>query len=194
LQHNKENMETQSQSISAIAKALIKAQTEMSTPKKSSNNPFFKSKYADLNEIREACLPAFNENGISVWQPTITIEGKPFVKTVLLHESGEWIAGFTEIICNKINDAQSHGSGVTYARRYGLQSMANLGSEDDDGNAASKPTPKQTETTGKVWLNPNTKPFDDAIAFIKKGGTIEQIKTKYSISKINEELLINQSK
>ncbi len=194
MQHNKENMETQSQSISAIAKALIKAQTEMSTPKKSSNNPFFKSKYADLNEIREACLPAFNENGISVWQPTITIEGKPFVKTVLLHESGEWIAGFTEIICNKINDAQSHGSGVTYARRYGLQSMANLGSEDDDGNAASKPTPKQTETTGKVWLNPNTKPFDDAIAFIKKGGTIEQIKTKYSISKINEELLINQSK
>jgi hypothetical protein len=194
LQHNKENMETQSQSISAIAKALIKAQTEMSTPKKTSNNPFFKSKYADLNEIREACLPAFNENDISVWQPTITIEGKPFVKTVLLHESGEWIAGFTEIICNKVNDAQSHGSGVTYARRYGLQSMANLGSEDDDGNAASKPQSKQTETTGKVWLNPNTKPFDDAIAFIKKGGTIEQIKTKYSISKINEELLINQSK
>jgi hypothetical protein len=194
LQHNKENMETQSQNISAIAKALIKAQTEMSTPKKSSNNPFFKSKYADLNEVREACLPAFNENGISVWQPTITIDGKPFVKTVLLHESGEWIAGFTEIICNKVNDAQSHGSGVTYARRYGLQSMANLGSEDDDGNADSKPTPKQTETTGKVWLNPNTKPFDEAIAFIKKGGTIEQIKTKYSISKINEELLINQSK
>jgi hypothetical protein len=187
-------METQSQSISAIAKALIKAQTEMSTPKKSSNNPFFKSKYADLNEIREACLPAFNENGISVWQPTITIEGKPFVKTVLLHESGEWIAAFTEIICNKVNDAQSHGSGVTYARRYGLQSMANLGSEDDDGNAASKPQSKPTQTPEKVWLNPNTKPFDEAIAFIKKGGTIEQIKTKYSISKINEELLINQSK
>jgi ABC-type amino acid transport substrate-binding protein len=68
--------------------------------------------------------------------------------------------------------------------------MANLGSEDDDGNAASKPT----ETPSKIWLNPNTKPFDEAIAFIKKGGTIEQIKTKYSISKINEELLINQSK
>ena len=187
-------METQSQSISTIAKALVKAQGEMSNPKKSSNNPFFKSKYADLNEVREACLPAFNENGISVWQPTITINGIPFVKTVLLHESGEWIAGFTEIICNKINDAQSHGSGVTYARRYGLQSMANLGSEDDDGNAASKPQSKPTQTSEKVWLNPNTKPFDEAIAFIKKGGTIEQIKTKYSISKINEELLINQSK
>jgi hypothetical protein len=183
-------METQSQQISTIAKALVKAQSEMSTPKKTSNNPFFKSKYADLNEVREACLPAFNENQISVWQPTVSIEGKPFVKTVLLHESGEWIAGFTEIICNKINDAQSHGSGVTYARRYGLQSMANLGSEDDDGNAASKPT----QTPERVWLNPNTKPFDEAIAFIKKGGTIEQIKTKYSISKINEELLINQSK
>jgi hypothetical protein len=187
-------METQSQSISEIAKALVKAQGEMSNPKKNSNNPFFKSKYADLNEVRAACLPSFNENAISVWQPTVSIDGKPFVKTVFLHDSGEWIAGFTEIICNKVNDAQSHGSGVTYARRYGLQSMANLGSEDDDGNAASNPQSKPTQKAEKVWLNPNTKPFDEAIAFIKKGGKIEQIKNKYSISKINEELLINQSK
>lgn len=182
-------METQSQNISTIAKALIKAQTEMSTPKKSSNNPFFKSKYADLNEIREACLPAFNENQISVWQPTVSIDGKPFVKTMLLHDSGEWIAGFTEIICNKVNDAQSHGSGVTYARRYGLQSMANLGSEDDDGNAASKQTPPNTQNNDLPWIN--DKQVEALVVRIKAGeqGIIEQAKQAFKISKANMEKL-----
>jgi hypothetical protein len=159
----------------------------MSGAVKSATNPFFKSKYADINSVREACIPALNENGICAMQPTVEINGKPYVKTLLIHESGEWIAGYTEIISGKQNDAQSHGSGLTYARRYGLQSMTNLGSEDDDGNAASKPQSKAPE---KVWLNPNTKQFDEAIAFIKKGGTIEQIKVKYNISKENEKLLV----
>lgn len=184
-------MKEQSENITTIAKALVKAQAEMHNPIKSASNPFFKSKYADLNEVREACVPAFNNNGISVLQPTITIDSKPFVKTLLLHESGEWIAGFTEIICSKQNDAQSHGSGVTYARRYGLQSMANLGSEDDDGNSASK-LPKQS--TDKPWLNPNTKQFDEAIAFIKNGGTIEKIEVKYKISETNKKILNGNSK
>ena len=187
-------METQSQSISAIAKALIKAQSEMGNAKKDTANNFLKSKYADLNSIREVVLPVLNENGIVVLQPMTTIEGKNYIKTVLLHESGQMIESLTEIIYSKQNDAQAQGSGITYARRYGLQSLVCVGAEDDDGNAASKPTTKPNETPGKIWLNPNTKPFDEAIAFIKKGGTIEQIKTKYQISKINEELLINQSK
>lgn len=184
-------METQSQNISTIAKALVKAQSEMSTPKKSSNNPFFKSKYADLNEVREACLPAFNENQISVWQPTVTIDGKPFVKTILLHDSGEWIAGFTEIICNKVNDAQSHGSGVTYARRYGLQSMANLGSEDDDGNAASKPQQTTTQNSELPWIT--DKQVEALVTRIKAGeqGIIEQAKAAFKISKANMDKLIN---
>ena len=75
-----------------------------------------------------------------------------------------------------------------------LKVICNREDSTEDDYAASKPTTKPTETPSKIWLNPNTKPFDEAIAFIKKGGTIEQIKTKYQISKINEELLINQSK
>ena len=181
----------QSESITLIAKALVKAQISMSNAVKSATNPFFKSKYADINSVREACIPALNENGICAMQPTIEINGKPFVKTLLIHESGEWIAGYTEIICGKQNDAQSHGSGLSYARRYGLQSMVNLGSEDDDANIASKPQAQAPKATEKAWLNPNTKPFDEAIAFIKNGGTLEQIKTKYQISKTNETLLIN---
>jgi hypothetical protein len=124
--------------IKNIAKALVLAQKEMGNAKKDSNNPFFKSKYADLNSIREACMPALNENGISVLQPTVQIEGKNFVKTILLHESGESIDCLTEILFSRQNDPQAQGSGITYARRYGLQSLICIGAEDDDGNKASE--------------------------------------------------------
>jgi len=120
-----------------ISKAILEAQKEMGNATKGSSNPFFKSKYADLNSIREACMPALHNHGISVLQPTVHIEGKNFIKTILLHESGETFEGLTEIIYSKQNDAQSQGSGITYARRYGLQSLLNIGAEDDDGEKAS---------------------------------------------------------
>ena len=122
-----------------IATALLKAQTEMSNPKKDATNPFFKSKYADLNAVREAVIPILNNNGIVVLQPIKNIEGKNFVCTMLLHETGEMIESFTEIVYNKTNDAQAQGSGITYARRYGLQSFVCVGADDDDGNKASAP-------------------------------------------------------
>lgn len=125
-----------SESIVKIASALVKAQAAMGNALKDAKNPFFKSSYADLNAVREACLPALNANGVSVLQPTVHAEGKAYVETVLLHESGEFISSLTEILCAKQNDPQAHGSGISYARRYGLQSLVNLGSADDDGEGA----------------------------------------------------------
>jgi hypothetical protein len=127
-----------------LATALVKAQSEMSNPKKGNTNPFFKSKYADLNSVREAVIPVLNANGISVLQPMVNIDGKNFIKTILVHESGEMLESFTEIVYAKQNDAQAQGSGITYARRYGLQSFACVGADDDDGNAASQPQVKYT--------------------------------------------------
>ncbi len=125
-----------SESIAKIAAAIVKAQSVMGNAIKDAKNPFFKSSYANLNAVREAVLPAMNANGISVLQPTIQVDGKSFVETVLLHESGEFISSLTEVIVSKINDAQQQGSGISYARRYGLQSLANIGSDDDDGETA----------------------------------------------------------
>lgn len=125
-----------SESIAKLAVALVKAQSIMGNAIKDAKNPFFKSSYANLNAVREAVLPAMNANGISVLQPTIQIEGKSFVETVLLHESGEFISSLTEVIVSKANDAQQQGSGISYARRYGLQSLVNIGADDDDGEAA----------------------------------------------------------
>lgn len=121
---------------SKIAPAIIKAQSEMGNARKGSTNPFFKSKYADLNSIREAVMPALHENGIAVLQPTIHLDNRNFVETILIHTSGETYSGLTEIISSKPNDPQAQGSAISYARRYGLQSILNIGAEDDDGEHA----------------------------------------------------------
>lgn len=134
-----------------ISKAILAAQMEMGNATKGSSNPFFKSKYADLNAIREACIPALHKHGISCLQPTVHIDGKNFIKTILLHESGETFEGLTEIIYSKINDAQAQGSGITYARRYGLQSLLNIGADDDDGNKASVPQKKIVEAQSDIY-------------------------------------------
>ena len=137
---------TSSPTITKISAALVKAQMEMGNAKKDALNPFFKKSYADLNSVREASLPVLNANGISVIQPTCVIEGVNYVETILLHESGEFISSLTQIVVDKPNDAQRHGSGLSYARRYALSSIVNIGAEDDDANAA---TGKSTEVPVK---------------------------------------------
>ena len=149
------------ENIKNLSKALVQAQSEMSNAKKDATNPFFKSKYADLNAIREAVLPILNSHGISVLQPMTNIEGKNFIKTILLHETGESIESFTEIIYSKVNDAQAQGSGITYARRYGLQSFVCVGAEDDDGNKAVKPAEK--------WLTENSPEWEKLVEAVEAG-------------------------
>ena len=166
-----------------ISIAFLKAQKQFSSAKKDALNPFLKSKYADLNSVMEACFSALHENGICVIQPIVSIDGKSFVNTILLHETGEKLESFTEIICKNINDAQAYGSGITYARRYGLQSICCIGADDDDGNKATKV--KLPE------LKANTKEFEKCKEGINNGYTIAQIKTKYTVSSEIEKLLLS---
>ena len=163
-----------------ISTALVKAQSEMGNPVKGATNPFFKSKYADLNSVREASIPILNKYGISVLQPMVHIDGKNFIKTLLLHESGESIESHTEIIYSKLNDAQSQGSGITYARRYGLQSLVCIGADDDDGNSASKEI-KPNEPKQKV--EDNTQEFLDWKVEIDKCKSMEDLGVLYNKNK-----------
>jgi hypothetical protein len=178
-------MET-SQTIAKISAALVKAQAEMGNAKKESTNPFFNKKYADLNAIREAVLPVLNKHGIAVIQPTIVGENnnyRNYVKTILLHESGEYISGLTEIVCSRPNDAQAHGSGLTYARRYGLQSIVNVGADDDDGNSASQPVKvKESLKESKPLPSLPESKADSVVDFLQKGGTIQQVQKKYDLT------------
>lgn len=136
-----------------LAPALLAAQKSMGDAVKNSKNPFFKSSYADLNSIREAVIPALNANGITLLQPTHagSIETGPYVETVLLHDSGEYLSSTTPITCAKQHDPQALGSAISYARRYGLQSLLSVGAVDDDGESAmqrsSAPSPLKIVTS-----------------------------------------------
>ena len=182
-----------SQTITKISNALLLSQKEMGMALKDSSNPFYRSKYADLNAIREACMPALNKNGITLLQPTVNIDGRNYVETILLHESGEWISSETEILFAKPNDAQAQGSGITYARRYGMQSLVNVGADDDDGNTASTPAKQQPAPAKKPYLERGTAQFTAVINAINKGQveSIDMVKIKYELLEPIENELTN---
>lgn len=138
-----------SDSISKIAPALLEAQAAMGAAKKDSENPFFKSKYADLGAVMEVCKKELNDNGIVVLQPVGTDEGGVYVETILLHSSGEFISDKMRLAVKQANDPQAQGSAISYARRYSLQSMVFIPAEDDDAEKATRPvvsTPVSQET------------------------------------------------
>lgn len=130
-----------SESIAELAKALAKAQGEISNAIKNAVNPHFKSKYTDLAAIWDAIREPMSKNGLSIVQ-TINVDmldkggALVIVNTLLMHESGQWIKDYLPMPISKV-DPQAVGSASTYGRRYSLQSIAGVAGEDDDGNAAS---------------------------------------------------------
>lgn len=126
-----------SESIKNLATALIAAQTEMPKAKKSEANPFFKSKFAPLHEVMPLALETLNKHGITVVQMVGNIEGGSALTTMLIHNTGEFIAADQPLVLDKENP-QGQGSAITYARRYALMSAIGMvADEDDDGNKAS---------------------------------------------------------
>lgn len=127
---------TRSESIAQLAAAMAKAQPAIEPAIKDAANPFFKSKYADLAEVWRVIQAAFAPHGLSVLQvPETADDGSVTLTTMVLHDSGEWIAGTMPVRVTK-DDPQGVGSGITYARRYALSAMCGVVTEDDDGEAA----------------------------------------------------------
>ena len=121
-----------SESIKELATALNKFQAECSGAKKDANNPFFGSKYANLEAVINCAKSALDNNGLAVSQFPIMDQGYCGVETILMHSSGEWISNTLLLACKK-QDPQAMGSAITYARRYAYQSVLGIPSEDDDG-------------------------------------------------------------
>ena len=160
-----------------IATALAKAQSNMGKALKANKNDHFRSKYADLGNVMDACLPALNEVGIALIQPTGTDERGNFVETILIHgESGEQLSCRVPLILGK-NDMQGFGSAVTYARRYGLMAMAGIAPEDDDGNAAAASAPKG-KPAPKPQENPN-EAIERAVEYLGEASGLEDLKERW---------------
>jgi hypothetical protein len=133
----------QSESIANLAKALSIVQGKLTYAKKDSKNPFFKSNYADLESVWDACRDLLSSNGLAVSQfPGLysDLDKSMSLVTILTHESGEFISQEMSVPVSKV-DPQGSGSALTYMRRYALAAVVGVVQADDDGNAASSPKP-----------------------------------------------------
>ncbi len=117
--------------------AFVAAQKAFAPALKTSQNPHFKSRYADLAACIEAVVDALNSNGLALMQRPIPNERGVTIETIFLHESGEEINGGQFSVPAAKQDPQGYGSAATYCRRYGLMAACGIAPEDDDGNAAS---------------------------------------------------------
>lgn len=143
-----------SDSIKSLAKALAAFQAEVKNPANTADNPFFKSKYAPLQDILNLVRPLLSKHGLSILQIPSGDGEKIIITTMLMHESGEWIESCPLVLKADKPTAQGVGSAITYGRRYALSAVLGISSEDDDdGNQASgndkKTTTNSQNTTKK---------------------------------------------
>jgi hypothetical protein len=168
LPENASISQSMSPTIGKLATALCEAQKEMGAIPKDSNNPFFKSKYADLATVSQHIIPVITKHGLSISQTHSPIDScgsvteefstkdgrhvkvvTPYplvvIHTLLMHTSGEWISS-TLVIPPAKNDPQGIGSAITYGRRYSFMSIVGaVSDEDDDGNQGSGLPRKQPQ-------------------------------------------------
>jgi len=185
-----------SENIAELAKALSIVQSQLEGAKKDSVNPFFRSKYADLASVWDACRNLLGKNELAVVQTSSVIEGRDLVvNTTLMHSSGEWISGELAVPLPK-NDPQGLGSALTYARRYGLSAMIGICPEDDDAESATprkteqktttKPSPEATrQTTDSVKSETNSNPQDKEKEAVKTEPLIDMKWLQTSLESIN---------
>jgi hypothetical protein len=180
-----------SESIKNIAAAMLVFAAEVDKIEKTETNPFFKSKYASLPNILAAIKTPLERAKLVV---SCIPTGDNQLTTLVLHtESGEYLGGTNNMMPVK-SDPQSLGSAITYNRRYCIGAILNLNiDDDDDGNTATHGKTAPAETPQKPWLNPNTEAWTQAVTYLKGAGTIAAIKTKYNISKENENKLMEES-
>lgn len=144
-----------SESISSLAAALAKFGAEVENPKNTSVNPQFRSKYAPLDVVINTVRPIMAKHGLSYLQSTGSEGENIIIKTMILHESGEWIETDPLILPGyqikgggaKEWNAQGAGSAITYGRRYSLTAALGISSEDDDDGNAQSVTPQAAQTT-----------------------------------------------
>jgi len=162
--------------VTSINQKLFNLQQEIGTISKDATNPFYKSKYFDINSLIKQLSPLLKKHKLLLLQPII--DDEVFSKLICIETDQ---STFSSLKLPDINDPQKLGSCITFFRRYTLASLLGLQAVDDDANATVQKEQK--------WLNVNTPEYSRAIEFLKNGGTIAQIEMKYSLSgKVKNEL------
>lgn len=169
--------------VSKLAEAMCKVQSEVENVIKEADNPFFRTKYADLGSILAHCRPILSKHGLSIIQFPINLGESVGVETILMHESGQCVK---ESICVPMpvdakNVAQAVGSIITYLRRYAYAAVVGIAQVDDDGSIDKTVSPVVEMITDSQVQRINiimkdVRVFDKANALMnKKGKTFEKL-------------------
>ncbi len=149
-------MSMHSESINELAKALALAQGEMRGASEDKVNPHFKSSYASLASVWDACRTPLSKNGLSIIQNPDMINGELFLITMMLHSSGQWMKSIIPV-SNPKGTPHALGSSLTYMRRYSLSAMVGIApcddATDDDANAIQAIHEKPKSKTPIVLMN-----------------------------------------
>lgn len=171
-----------SEQINELATALAKAQAEMKNAKLNKVNPHFKSRYADLAEIRDTVTPALAKNGIAVVHGMERADAGLNVVTRLIHSSGQWVESAFPIAMDK---PQAMASGITYGRRYNLSAITNISADDDDDANAANEKPAAPPVMPSVNGTPGASKagsrmaYDKMIASIRGTATLRALDEWY---------------
>lgn len=190
----------------SILQALAKFQETCPAVIKTSNNPFFKSKYAPLEDIQKHIKPYLKSCNLVVTQANIYIDGTAFVESKVWHvDSGECISSTFPVIVSKVS-AQDYGSAVSYAKRYSLTGLLNIivADEDDDASSISVSNVNVSVTHPAPTISPelpslDSEKYDLMVKYINDGKIkeVESALKKYKLTEPQKKLLtslINQSK
>lgn len=169
-----------------LSQALVKFQSQLKPVNKDSENPFFKSSYADLSSILQAIMPLLSANGLAVVQPMKVQDGLTILSTVLIHESGESLT--SEMILPPHADPQRYGSLISYYKRYQLQALCGISTKDEDDDANSL-VPEKAFNQPKATPVSNTPASDAQKSLLKRLG----VQFKDDISKNEASKLIEQN-
>lgn len=184
-----------SDSIANLATALCQFQAEISNPKNTANNPFFKSKYAPLNDVLNLVRPILSKHGLSIFQSPSGDGDNIIITTMLMHSSGEWIESEPLILKADKATAQGAGSAITYGRRYAVSAILGISSEDDDdGNHATGNTePRQQQSPRKPTQADAPKPLE-VVKCSDCGAEINQAVKTFSEKKFKKALCMECQK
>tara|TARA_R100000655_G_scaffold39820_1_gene75184 strand:+ start:14322 stop:14843 length:522 start_codon:yes stop_codon:yes gene_type:complete len=173
-------MNLKTNQMKTIYQKLAQAKSEIGAISKDSKNPFYKSKYFDINQLLQHVEPVLEKYGLMIMQPII--EGK-VVSLIIDVETGKDCR--SEIQLTDERDPQKIGSQISYFRRYTLSSLLSLQAEDDDANKAIP----QTQTKKKFTKS-------DADGEFLKGTPAEELSKKYIITteQINKYKLLTKNK
>jgi hypothetical protein len=146
-----------SETIAELATALSKAQGQIDDASKSADNPYYKSRYADLAAVRAVIREPLATNDLAIIQAPRVVSGGAEVETMLVHKSGEFMSETLFMPAGK-SDPHGYASAITYARRIGIMSLLALAAYDDDGNTAVdsvKNAPEKKKPSADVMVAAN---------------------------------------